>query len=135
MRSAAQIIQVEMRDLQIQGRAQITQDVAVLGKGKNNGDTGGFAARNFDAGNVNARLREALDTELPEGILSDARRKADATTQERQVVGKDGGGAAEGHSEIVGEMLALGLEGGRQTVQDQVGIEFSDDADLEALHS
>src|SRR5947207_14191594 len=32
-------------------------------------------------------------------------------------------------------MLALGLERGRQTVQDQVGIEFSDDADVETLHS
>src|SRR2546423_1872962 len=135
MRGAAQIIQVEMRHLQIQGRAEIAQDVTISGERKDYGDASGLSTEDLHAMHVNAGLRQALDAELAKGILSDARSESDAASQQRKVVSENRRGAAEGHGEIVGEVLAFGLERGRQAVQNQVGIQFPDDADVEALHS
>ncbi len=50
--SAAQIVQVQVRKLQIQGGAEISENLALFAKRKDYGDTGGLVWKCSDSRNI-----------------------------------------------------------------------------------
>ena len=135
VRGAAEIVQVEMRMLQIEGGARISQNVALHTERKDHRHAGILTWKAFHARNVNTAFRQTLHTKLTEWINSDARGETNAAAQERNVVGKDCRRAAEGHREIAGQMFSLGFQHRRKTVQNQIAIQFTQNAYVKTLHS
>src|SRR5712664_1233385 len=135
VRRAAEIVQVEMRILQIESGARIGQNLALLGKGKDHGHAGILTWKAFHARNVNATFRQTLHAKFPEWITSNARSETNAAAQERDIVGKDCRRAAEGHRKIVGQMFSLGFKYWRKTVQNQIAIKFTQNIYVKTLHS
>src|SRR6267143_1315556 len=135
VRRAAEIVQVEMRMLQIESGARTGQNVALLTERKDHGHAGILTGKAFHARNVNAAFRQTLHTKLAERVTSDARSETDTAAQERNIVGKDCRRAAEGHRKIVGQMFSLGLQHRRKTVQNQIAIKFTQNIYVKTLHS
>lgn len=134
MSGAGEVVQVEVRTLQIKGGARVGEDLAVLGEWKDYCHTGRFACEAFHARNVNATFHETVHTEFAKRVAPDTRSEAYTAAQEREIVGKDCRRAAQSHGEIFGQMFALWFEHGRKTVQNQIAIEFAYDAYVKTLH-
>src|SRR6267143_361809 len=134
VRGAAEIVQVEMRTLQIESGARIGQNLAFLGKRKDHRHAGILTGKAFHARNVNAAFRQTLHTKFAEWITSDARGETNAAAQEGNIVGQDCRRAAEGHRKTVSQMFSLGFKDRRKTVQNQITIEFPQNAYVKTLH-
>src|SRR6267143_2751333 len=134
VRGAAEIVQVEMRTLQIASGARIGQNLAFLGKRKDHRHAGILTGKAFHARNVNAAFRQTLHTKFAEWITSDARGETNAAAQEGNIVGQDCRRAAEGHRKTVSQMFSLGFKDRRKTVQNQITIEFPQNAYVKTLH-
>src|SRR2546423_14962841 len=128
VRGAGEVVEVDVRKLQVHGGAQIGEDVAIFCEGKDYGDAGIFVRKDFDAGNVDTALLEALDAKFAERVGSDARGKTHAAAEKGDIVREDGRGAAEGHGKVIGNVFPLRLEHGGKAVEDQVGVEFAKNA-------
>src|SRR6267143_987963 len=105
VRGAAEIVQVEMRTLQIESGARIGQNLAFLGKRKDHRHAGILTGKAFHARNVNAAFRQTLHTKF-----------------------------AECHRKTVSQMFSLGFKDRRKTVQNQITIEFPQNAYVKTLH-
>src|SRR6266404_1605904 len=135
VRRAAQIVQVEVRILQIEGCARIGQNLSLSGKRKDHRHAGSSIREAFHAGNVNATLGQTLHTKLAEWVASDARRKTDVATQQGNIVSKDCRRTAQGHRKIAGQVFSLGLQHRGKAVQNQIAIEFAQNTYVKARHS
>ena len=135
VRRVSEIVQVKMRVVQIKSRAWISQNLTFPGKRKDHSHAGILAGEAFHTRNVNAALRQALHAKLTQRIPSNARRETNAAAEERNIVGTNCRRAAEGQRKAFGQVLSLWLKLRRKTVQNQIGIQLTQDADVETLHS
>src|SRR5882724_6364565 len=135
VRRVSEILQVKMLVVQIKSRARISQNLTFPGKRKDHSHAGILARKAFHARNVNTALRQALHAKLTQRIAPNARRETDAAAKERNIVGKNCRRAAESQRKAFGQVLPLGLKLRRKTVQNQIGIQFTQDADVKTLHS
>ena len=134
MSGAGEVVQVEVRILQIKGGTRVGEDLAVLGERKDYRHAGRLACKAFHARNVNATFHETVHTEFAKGVTSDTGSETYTAAQEREIVGQDCRRAAESHGEICGQMFALGFEHRRKAVQNQIAIEFAYNAYVKTLH-
>ena len=103
--------------------------------GQDHGKAGGDLARNPPhLRYVDAALPKAIERDLAERIVADARLKPDTAAECSQVVSHDCGGGTEGQHHAVGEQFALGRELLGQTVEDEVEIQFAGDGDVKTGH-
>jgi hypothetical protein len=83
-------------------------------------------------------LCEAIEGDAAERvgcwICADAGDEADMRAENGEIVREDGGGAAEGETEIAGEELALNGQFGGKAVEDEIEIDFPGDGDVELFH-
>src|SRR5437879_5219104 len=135
MGGACEVVQVEVGILQIKGGTWVGENLAVLGEGKDYGDAGSLVGKAFHARDVNATFHETVHTEFAERVTSDARSETNTAAQERNIVGKDCRGAAEGHRKIVGQVFSLGFKYWRKTIQNQIAVQFTQNAYVKTLHS
>src|SRR5712691_2301488 len=135
MSGACEIVQVEVGILQIKGGTRVGENLAVLGEGKDYGHPGSLVWKAFHARDVNATFHETVHAEFAERVASDARSETNTAAQERNIVGKDCRGAAEGHRKIVGQVFSLGFKYCRKTIQNQIAVQFTQNADVKTLHS
>src|SRR5437016_10998905 len=135
MRRIPKIVQVKVRMVQIKSRARISENLALLGERKDHSHAGILARKVFHDRNVNATLRQTLHTKLAERIASNARSETNAAAKERNIVGKNCGRAAESQCKIGRQVLPLGLKLRRKTIQNQIAIQFAQNADVKTLHS
>src|SRR6266851_8928280 len=135
MSGACEIVQVEVGILQIKGGTRVGENLAVLGEGKDYGHPGSLVWKAFHARDVNATFHETFHAEFAERVASDARSETNTAAQERNIVGKDCRGAAEGHRKIVGQVFSLGFKYCRKTIQNQIAVQFTQNADVKTLHS
>src|SRR5690349_9917784 len=134
MRRVLQIVQVKMRLVQIKSRARISQNMPLLSDRKDHSHASSLARKAFHTRNVNSALRQTLHTELPERIASDTRGEPNTVTEERNIVSKDCGRAAERQHKIVCQLLSLGFKPRGKTVEDQIAVQSTKNADIKTLH-
>src|SRR6202040_1144650 len=125
---------VEVRVLQVECGARIGQNVAFLTKWKDHRDAGTLIGKAFYARNVNAAFRQSFHAKFAEWIVSDARSETNAAAQERNIVGKDCGRAAESHRKTASQMLSLRLQYWRKTIKDQIAVKLAENAYVKTLH-
>src|ERR1700674_814527 len=102
MSGACEVVQVDVGILQIKGGTRVSENLTVLGERKDYGHAGSLVWKAFHARDVNAAFHETVHTEFAKRVASDARSETNAAAQERNIVGKNCRGAAEGHGKIVG---------------------------------
>src|SRR5436853_5830478 len=129
-----EIVQVKVRMVQIKSRARISQNLTLLGERKDDRHAGILARKAFHARNVNAALEQTLHTKLAERIASNARSKTNAAAEERNIVGKNCRRAAESQRKVIGQVFSLWFKYRRKTVQNQITIQFTQNADVKTLH-
>ena len=123
--------EVEVGDGHLRHDAGVGEDVTAAAVRQEDGYAGadGWMAR--DVGGVEAGCGEVREGDVAHVVGAELRGEADAGAEEREVVGEDGGRAAEGHGEGGGQELALGGQVFGEAVEDEVEVGFAGDGDVE----
>src|SRR5690242_12492777 len=113
-------------------RAGVSQDVALFALRQDGRQAGGLAGKFSHARDIHAALAKTLEADLAERVAANAGGEADTIAEKGQVVRENGGRAAQGDAEFLGQVLALKLQLLRQAVKDDVQIELADNADVKS---
>jgi hypothetical protein len=121
-----------MFGLEREDGAGIGKDVAPLLAGQNHCEAGfGIAVEAMDGGDIDARVAEPAHGDLSEAVGADAGGKADLAAERCQVMGHDRRGTAQREHHLRGQQFALRRQRLRQTIQNQVEIQFTGNGNVE----
>src|SRR6266436_9756307 len=109
--------------------------MTLLTKRKDHRHAGILIRKRFHTRNIHTAFQQTVHAKFAEWIASNTRSKPHAAAQERNIVGKDCRRTAQGHRKIRGQMFSLGFKNGRKAVQNEIGIQFSENAYVKTLHS
>ncbi len=123
--------EVEVGDGHLGHDAGIGEDVAAVAVGEENGDACAGIDFAGDVGGVDAGLREACDGDVAHLIAADLRGEADAGAEDGEIVGEDGGGAAESEGESGAQQLAVGGHLLGEAIEDEIEVGLAGDGDVE----
>src|SRR5579863_2593848 len=130
-----EVVEVEIIPAEFGDSAGISENVAPAGAGQDHGESGlGCVANHAHMRDIDPGLAQAVESDVAEIVIADARLEADAAAEGSQVVSHDGGRGAKREGHAVGEQFALGSKLVGETVEDQVEVEFSGDGDVETGH-
>ena len=102
---------------------------------QNHGDAGCSCARNGTyARDIYAALLQAPQRDLAQRIVADARLKSDTAAKDGEIVGHDRRGGAQREHHAVRQQFAFGKKLFRQTVQNEVEIQFAGNGDIKPWH-
>ena len=99
-----------MSKLQLRGRAEISEDLALPGKRKDYRDASSFIGEGSYSGNVHTAFPETIDTKFAQRVTTNTGAETDTAAQERKVVGEDGRRATEGYDGVGCQVLPFGLQ-------------------------
>lgn len=124
---------VEVGDGHLLHDARVGEDVAFAAVRQQDGYPGGSLGAASDMGGIEAGLGQAGEGDVCHGVVSQEGCEADTGAEKGEVVGKDGGGAAEGHAEAGGQNFDLDWDLLGKAGHDEIKVGFADDGDVERL--
>src|SRR5712692_3397414 len=126
---------IQISKAQFAGGAQIGDHVAPGLALQDDSQAGFGCARSATYfGDIGAGGCEAIQGNLPEWVVADARDVPYAASEGGKIVRDNSRGAAQGKHHALGQQFALGWNLVRQAVEDQVELELTSEGDVKARH-
>jgi hypothetical protein len=128
---AEDVVEVQIFFAHLEHRAGIGEDIALFALRENDRKAGGLAGHLPDAGEIDSTFAQTLQAYFSQWVSADGGAEADLVSDGGKIVSKNGGRAAEGDPQIVGEVFAFQGELGGEAGKYKVEIQFSDGTHVE----